>query len=260
MVRKEFLHAKLFNDNSAVAEMRSAMPASNKPRYLGVAVLAYAKHHLYEFHYRHVLRHFRPDEVRLLMTDTDSLCYGFTTEQDVPRVFKEKMAEQMDYSNYPRDHPWYDERHKLVPGKWKEEWGGRTLSEFVGLKPKMYSVLVAGCPAGPGRPRRPGKRAGSQPAAAGKQTAKGIPFRYKEQNIFHQDYVTAIQQQQPVQHTGVRYRRLMTASMEINEVEETRRGLNFFNDKKQITSITDRNHSFGYNPPAPLPPPLSSPA
>ena len=240
VVRKEFVHAKLIENNSAIAELKSAMPASNKPRYLGVAVLAYAKHHLYNFHYNYVCKHFKHDEVRLLMTDTDSLCYGFTTHKNVPRTFKKHMSDIMDYSNYPRNHPWFDDSNKLVPGKWKEEWGGRTLSEFVGLKPKTYSILVGGF--------KPGQhKSTKKQKLAGKQTAKGIPFRHKEQHIFHEHYVSAIKQLKPVEN-DVTYRRIMSQNMEINVVEETRRGLNFFNDKKRIESITDMNHSFGYNP------------
>ena len=59
--------------------------------------------------------------------------------------------------------------------------------------------------------------------------------------------VSAIKQLKPVEN-DVTYRRIMSQNMEINVVEETRRGLNFFNDKKRIESITDMNHSFGYNP------------
>lgn len=235
VVKREFVHAKLVADNSAIMELKTKQPYSNKPRYLGVAVLAYAKHHIYDFHYNHVLKHFEPDEVRLLMTDTDSLCYGFTTEKDVPRIFKTKLRDVMDYSNYPETHPWHDKTHKLVPGKWKEEWGGCMLSEFIGLKPKMYSQLVGHY------------SAKTQRKEAGKQTAKGIPFRYKEQNITHQDYVNTIKHHSEIQKSVV-FHSLRSKDMEINEVQETRTGLNYFNDKKFVESVTRVNHSFGYNP------------
>ena len=238
VVRREFVHAKLVADNSAIVELKTAQPTSNKPRYLGVAVLAYAKHHIYDFHYNMVLRHFEPDEVRLLMTDTDSLCYGFTTDKDVPAIFKTQMSEMMDYSNYPPTHPWYDDVHKLVPGKWKEEWGGRTLVDFVGLKPKMYSLLV-------GHYNPQGLEA-EQKRAGSKQTAKGIPYRYKEKNISHQDYVNTIEQQTTIQQK-ITYHSLQSKNMEINEVQETKTGLNFFNDKKYVISTTRPNHSFGFN-------------
>ena len=240
VVRREFVHAKLVADNSAIMELKTEQPYSNKPRYLGVAVLAYAKHHLYNLHYNHVLKHFEPDEVRLLMTDTDSLCYGFTTDKDVPHIFKTKMRDVMDYSNYPATHPWHDNTHKLVPGKWKEEWGGSTLREFVGLKPKMYSLLVGHYSGEP-------LESETQRKSAGKQTAKGIPFRYKEQNISHQDYVDTIEQHSRIQ-ARVTFHALQSKNMEINEIQETRTGLNYFNDKKFVESVTRVNHSFGYNP------------
>ena len=242
VVKLEFVHAKLVADNSAIMELKTEQPYSNKPRYLGVAVLAYAKHHLYEFHYNHVLKHFEPDEVRLLMTDTDSLCYGFTTDKDVPCIFKTKMRDVMDYSNYPETHPWHDKTHKLVPGKWKEEWGGCMLREFIGLKPKMYSQLVGHYSS------RPAVESDTQQRKqAGKQTAKGIPFRYKEQNISHQDYADTIRHHSKIQKR-VTFHSLQSKNMEINQVQETRTGLNYFNDKKFVESVTRVNHSFGYNP------------
>ena len=36
----------------------------------------------------------------------------------------------------------FDDSNKLVVGKNKNETGGATITEFVGLKPKMYSFLV----------------------------------------------------------------------------------------------------------------------
>ena len=45
-----------------------------------------------------------------------------------------------DFSNYPKDSKFFDETNKNVIGKMKNEFGGVVVSEFVGLKPKMYSM------------------------------------------------------------------------------------------------------------------------
>ena len=37
---------------------------------------------------------------------------------------------------------YYDNSNKLVTGKKKDEIGGVAIEEFVGLKPKMHSLLV----------------------------------------------------------------------------------------------------------------------
>ena len=44
-----------------------------------------------------------------------------------------------DFSNYPKDSNFFDETNKKVIGKIKSE--GKIIGEFVGLKPKMYSML-----------------------------------------------------------------------------------------------------------------------
>ena len=45
-----------------------------------------------------------------------------------------------DFSNYPKDSKFFDETNKKVIGKMKDEFGGVIVSEFVGLKSKMYSI------------------------------------------------------------------------------------------------------------------------
>ena len=44
-----------------------------------------------------------------------------------------------DFSNYPKDSNFFDETNKKVIGKIKSEV--KIIGEFVGLKPKMYSML-----------------------------------------------------------------------------------------------------------------------
>ena len=43
-----------------------------------------------------------------------------------------------DTSDYPKDHPLYSVSNKKVIGKFKDETEGVPVSEFVGLRAKMY--------------------------------------------------------------------------------------------------------------------------
>ena len=45
-----------------------------------------------------------------------------------------------DFSNYSKDSKIFNETNKKVIGKMKDEFGGVTVDEFVGLKTKMYSM------------------------------------------------------------------------------------------------------------------------
>ena len=53
-----------------------------------------------------------------------------------------KYKELFDLSNYPKNSKYYcsDNKKKIV-GKMKDEYGGKSILKFVGLKPKMYSIL-----------------------------------------------------------------------------------------------------------------------
>ena len=46
-----------------------------------------------------------------------------------------KMKEEYDFSDYPKDHPLYDETNKKVIGKFKDECAGVAIAEYVGLRP-----------------------------------------------------------------------------------------------------------------------------
>ena len=55
-----------------------------------------------------------------------------------------ERMEHMDFSNLPYDHPLYDVRNKMIPGKWKDEMCGLIIKEFIGLRSKCYSLLCRG--------------------------------------------------------------------------------------------------------------------
>ena len=74
----------------------------------------------------------------MLFTDTDSLTYQIKSKDVYEEFFKHKHL--FDFSNYPKDSKFFDETNKKVIGKMKDEFGGVIVSEFVGLKSKMYSI------------------------------------------------------------------------------------------------------------------------
>jgi hypothetical protein len=48
----------------------------------------------------------------------------------------------MDFSDYPVDHPNHSTANKKRIGKFKDEVNGKIISEFIGLKPKMYAMQM----------------------------------------------------------------------------------------------------------------------
>ena len=49
--------------------------------------------------------------------------------------------EMFDFNNYSAKLKYYDDSNKLVVGKMKDEIVGVAIKEFIGIKPKMYSIL-----------------------------------------------------------------------------------------------------------------------
>ena len=49
----------------------------------------------------------------------------------------------LDFSDYSADSKNYDESSALVVGTMKDDMGGVWIVQFVGLKPKMYLILMS---------------------------------------------------------------------------------------------------------------------
>ena len=52
-----------------------------------------------------------------------------------------KYKEIFDLRNFPESSKYYCSDNKKVLGKMKDEYGGKSIVKFVGLKSKMYSIL-----------------------------------------------------------------------------------------------------------------------
>lgn len=133
---------KFENSELVSVNMGKSTVKLNKPIYLGQAILDISKTLMYDFHYNYI-KPMYGEKAKLLFTDTDSLCYHIETEDfykdivnDVPRWF--------DTSGYPENHPSSipTGMNKKEIGKMKDECNGKQMTEFVGLRPKLYAFRV----------------------------------------------------------------------------------------------------------------------
>ena len=110
----------------------------NKPLYVGFSVLELSKLHMYTFHYEKMIPRY-DNHLNLCFTDTDSFLYEIETKN----IFYDMLIsiDDYDFSDYPEDHPNYNTKNKKKIGKFKDELKGLTLEEFIGLRPKCYSLL-----------------------------------------------------------------------------------------------------------------------
>ena len=75
---------------------------------------------------------------KLIFPDRDSLTYEIKSKNIYGKEFC-KWKDLFDFSNYSKDSKFFNETNKVI-GKMKDEFGGVIVSEFVGLKSKMYSI------------------------------------------------------------------------------------------------------------------------
>ena len=140
VAKPTFHRFKIFNEDLTGVHLLKADLLLDKPIQIGLAILDLSKTLMYGFHYTYMKEKY--PEARLLFTDTDSLCYDIPTK-DIYKDMKED-AHLFDTSDYPENHFLHSTENKKVLGKMKDETAGVPIQEFVGLRPKMYSMLYGG--------------------------------------------------------------------------------------------------------------------
>ena len=209
----------IYNENLAAVLVKKNSVTLNKPRYVGTAVLGLSKEIMYDFHYNYMMKDY--PNAKLLFTDTDSFCYKIEAERD---IYKDIKGNQWyDFSNYVEIHTNFDDSKQLIPGYFKDEFGGSFLLEFIGLRAKMYSIL----------PLEGDKKA----------TAKGINANVKDDVLTHQDYKTSLFEKQ--QFTN-KMPRIQAEKHQLYTIELEKKSLSPFNDKKWITRDGDIFTSYSY--------------
>jgi len=80
------------------------------------------------------------DKIKFKFTDTDYLCFEVETEDYYNDIVKCK--EYYDLSGYDKNHFLYDKTNCKIIGKMKDEFNGKIVEEFVGLRSKVYSIKL----------------------------------------------------------------------------------------------------------------------
>ena len=129
VMKPNFKSGMLFGENFMDCEMGKVKIIMNSPVYLGQAILNLSKIIMYEFHYDYMIPKY-VENLKLCYMDTDSLVYHIKTE-DFYKDIVGDVAVRFDMSGYSKDRPLPMGKNKKVIGK--------IMTEFVALKPKLYS-------------------------------------------------------------------------------------------------------------------------
>ena len=124
---------KVFENNLAAIHEKKICLALNKPIYVGFTVLETSKWEMYNFSYNLMIIKFNTG---LLFTDKNSLCYKIHGKKPLKQMYKYKKL--FDLSNFPKSSKY---ENKKIIGKMKDEYGGKSILKFIGLKSKIHLIL-----------------------------------------------------------------------------------------------------------------------
>ena len=164
---------KIFNENLVSVHMKKTSLTMNKPVYLGMSILDLSKTLMFDFHYKYIKPKYGK-QAKLLFTDTDSFLYEIQTE-DFYKDISGDVKNRFDTSDYSKGHPSGIPTgvNKKVLGMFKDEAAGKNITEFVGLRAKLYSYKM-----------EEGKE---------NKKCKGIKKAVVEKSISHKDYKTCLE-------------------------------------------------------------------
>ena len=140
VMRPNFKSGVPFGENIMGCEMGKIKVVMNKPVYLGQVILDLSKIVMYEFHYNYMVPKYGLEKFKLCYMDSDSLVYDIKTEDFYEDIANDVEA-RFDTSGYSKT----DFRllpiglNKKVIGLMKDELGGKIMTEFMALRPKLYS-------------------------------------------------------------------------------------------------------------------------
>ena len=140
VMKPNFKSGVLFGENLMGCEMGKIKVVMNKLVYLSQAILDLRKIVMYEFHYDYMKRKYDSDRLQLCYIDMDSLVYHIKTK-DFYADISNDVEERFDMSGYNKENakPLPIRKNKKFIGLMKDELGDVIMTEFVALRPKLYS-------------------------------------------------------------------------------------------------------------------------
>jgi hypothetical protein len=212
---------KIINEDLAMVKMAKKTMLQNKPIYVGFSILDLSKHHMYNFHYNHILPYFG-GRVSLCFTDTDSLLYYF--QVNTIDDYMHDNAHLFDTSNYPTSHPLYSRSNEKKIGCFKNETAGISPQEFVALRPKCYSILLS--------------------KNDSKRTCKGVKRGFVSKHMRHNMYLRTLRNHVKASAT---FQNIRSKNHVVQTVEITKYALSAADDKRYILECGEKTLAYGHH-------------
>lgn len=133
-----FKRRTIFDEDLVAIEMNKTSVLMNKPIAIGMAILDISKTVMYDFHYNFMKPKYGHN-AEVVYTDTDSFIYEIKNFNFYAELLEN--LDKFDTSDYPTNNQFnIPQVNKKVPGLFKDEMNSEIITEFVGLRSKMYSV------------------------------------------------------------------------------------------------------------------------
>ena len=218
--KPSYVSSKIFNENLVAVHKIKETLLMNRPAFVGACILDLSKTFMYDFHYNYIKCKYG-DKAKLLFTDTDSLTY----EIETPDAYADFLQNEdiFDNSDYNKKSPFYFDHNKKVIGKFKDEAAGVPVTEFVGLRSKMYSYTLDN--------------------KQTKRTAKGIKKNVIQKNLTHDNYKKVLLNNEQIHHSmkTIRSKNHQLGSFELNKIS-----LSCFDDKRYIHENGITSFAYGH--------------
>ena len=210
VMKPNFKFGVLFGENLMGCEMDKIKVVMNKLVYLGQAILDLSKIIMYEFHYNYMVPKYGLEKLKLCYMDTDSLVYDIKTE-DFYEDLANDVEARFDTSGYSKTDfkPLPIGLNKKVIGLMKDELGGKIMTEFVALRPKLYSY--------------------KKPDDSEDKKCKGIKKCIAKKTLTFEDYKTCLFSDSTEYRSQLMFR---SAKHEVHTIEVNKAALNRDDDKR----------------------------
>lgn len=209
IAQPDFKKFTVFAENLVAVEMNKTSIFMNKCIVVGFTVLDLSKILMADFFYNYIQKKYG-DTATICYTDTDSYVMELETEDFYADMLHD--LHMYDTSDFPENNIHNIPRaNKKVPGLFKSELNEVVISEFVGLRSKMYCVKAGG--------------------VEKKKKAKGIKSCVVKKNITFEDYIDCIKNNCSIQKNQNTFR---SKNHEIYTIRQQKIALSPFDDKRYI--------------------------
>ena len=192
---------------------------------------------MYQFHYEMMLHWYDNEKVELCFTDTDSLLYDVQTEDIYTDMAQTDRVHNFDFSDYAYGKDGFymqNNKNKKVLGKMKDELNGRPLVEFIGLRPKCYSLLSYG---------KVDDNRIVHETFSEKQVGKGVKKSVKKKHLRHIHYKKVLNQ---LSEVTIEQNVIKSKKHSIGTYHQRKTALTAFDTKRWICSNNIDTLAYGH--------------